>query len=59
MSKDGYVPLSLIASFNRVQTLCDDINFIAEVCSFLKRKKTKFLQTNSSIYIFIYLGSKR
>ena len=31
MSKDGYVPLSLIASFNRVQTLCDDINFIAEV----------------------------
>ena len=31
MSKDGYVPLSLIASFNRVQTLCDDINFIADV----------------------------
>ena len=31
MSKDGYVPLSLIASFNRVQTLCDNINFIAEV----------------------------
>ncbi|CAF4894029.1 unnamed protein product, partial [Rotaria sp. Silwood1] len=30
MSKDGYVPLSLIASFNRVQTLCDDINFIAD-----------------------------
>ena len=31
MSRDGYVPLSLIASFNRVQTLCDDIKFIAEV----------------------------
>jgi hypothetical protein len=31
MSKDGYVPLSLIANFNRVQTLCDDIHFIAEV----------------------------
>ncbi|CAF2343046.1 unnamed protein product [Rotaria sp. Silwood2] len=30
MSKDGYVPLSLIASFNRVLTLCDDINFIAD-----------------------------
>ncbi|CAF1182877.1 unnamed protein product [Adineta ricciae] len=30
MSKDGYVPLSLIASFNRVQTLCDDINLIAD-----------------------------
>ncbi|CAF0761772.1 unnamed protein product [Rotaria sordida] len=30
MSKDGYVPLSLIANFNRVQTLCDDINFIAD-----------------------------
>ncbi len=37
MSKDGYVPLSLIASFNRVQTLCDDINFIAEVYISLKR----------------------
>jgi la-related protein 1 len=37
MSKDGYIPLSLIASFNRVQTLCDDINFIAEVYISLKR----------------------
>lgn len=33
MSKDGFVPLSLIASFNRVQTLCDELNFIAEVRS--------------------------
>ncbi|CAF4666323.1 unnamed protein product [Rotaria sp. Silwood1] len=29
MTKDGYVPLSLIASFNRVRSLCDDINLIA------------------------------
>jgi la-related protein 1 len=45
MSKDGYVPLSLIASFNRVQTLCDDINFIAEVCfnkDFLRKIKVCF-----------------
>jgi len=45
MSKDGYVPLSLIASFNRVQTLCDDINFIADVCFkeiFLKKKVVLF-----------------
>ena len=42
MSKDGYVSLSLIASFNRVQTLCDDINFIADVCFWIiKRKKRK------------------
>jgi len=48
MSKDGYVPLSLIASFNRVQTLCDDINFIADVCfkeiyQIFFLKKTRFL----------------
>jgi len=30
MSKDGFVPLALIASFNRVQSLCDDLHFIAE-----------------------------
>jgi la-related protein 1 len=42
MSKDGYVPLSLIANFNRVQTLCDDINFIADVCL----NKFFFIQKN-------------
>jgi len=31
MSKDGYVPLSLIANFNRVKSLCDDVDFIADV----------------------------
>ncbi|UJR21259.1 hypothetical protein I4U23_024354 [Adineta vaga] len=30
MTKDGYVPLSLIASFNRVRSLCDDIQLIAD-----------------------------
>ncbi|CAF2405530.1 unnamed protein product [Rotaria sp. Silwood2] len=29
MTKDGYVPLSLIASFNRVRSLCDDTHIIA------------------------------
>ena len=46
MSKDGYVPLSLIASFNRVQTLCDDLSFIAEVnfikFTFQENKRTSF-----------------
>jgi len=43
MSKDGYVPLSLIANFNRVKSLCNDIHFIADVrlkiffFSFLKK----------------------
>jgi hypothetical protein len=31
MTKDGYVPLSLIARFNRVRSLCDDIYLIADV----------------------------
>ncbi|CAF0736715.1 unnamed protein product, partial [Didymodactylos carnosus] len=30
MSKDGYVPLSLIAGFNRVKSLCEDFNLIVE-----------------------------
>lgn len=30
MSKDGYVPLSLIASFNRVQSLCNDLQIISD-----------------------------
>ncbi|CAF0991122.1 unnamed protein product [Rotaria sordida] len=29
MTKDGYVPLSLIASFNRVRSLCNDVHLIA------------------------------
>ena len=31
MTKEGHVPLSLIASFNRVQSLCADLHLIAEV----------------------------
>ena len=31
MTKDGYVPLSVIANFNRVQSLCPDIYLIADV----------------------------
>jgi hypothetical protein len=50
MSKDGYVPLSLIASFNRVQTLCDDINFIVEVC--FNKNIFKFLKNKT-----LFLGS--
>ncbi|CAF1263430.1 unnamed protein product, partial [Didymodactylos carnosus] len=30
MSRDGYVPLSLIAGFNRVKSLCEDFNMIIE-----------------------------
>ncbi|CAF1466640.1 unnamed protein product [Adineta ricciae] len=30
MTNDGYVPLSLIASFNRVRSLCDDVQLIAD-----------------------------
>jgi la-related protein 1 len=31
MTKDGYVPLSLIAGFHRVQSLCNDSQLIHEV----------------------------
>ena len=33
MTKEGYVPLTLIANFNRVHSLCDDIYLIANVRS--------------------------
>jgi hypothetical protein len=59
MSKDGYVPLSLIASFNRVQTLCDDINFIAEVCfdkNLYYEKKNVFFCISSQLKIVLLLN---
>ena len=52
MSKDGYVPLSLIASFNRVQTLCDDLNFIADVGGI----RSTYVQRSSMILV---LGGQR
>ncbi|CAF1277034.1 unnamed protein product [Adineta steineri] len=30
MTKDGYIPLSLIANFNRVRSLCDNVHSIAD-----------------------------
>ena len=47
MSKDGFVPLSLIASFNRVQNLCDDLHFIADV-----RSDDDFNRTQKHFYLF-------
>lgn len=32
MDKDGYIPISLVASFNRVQGLTKDISKVVEVC---------------------------
>ncbi|CAL4059464.1 unnamed protein product, partial [Meganyctiphanes norvegica] len=32
MSKDGYIPVSLIASFNRMKQLTQDVKLIIEVC---------------------------
>ena len=55
MTKGGYEPLSLIASFNRVRSLCADIYLIADVrsklCAFSRERKT----TN----FFIDLGHSR
>jgi len=54
MSNEGYVPLSLIASFHRVRSLCDNVYTIANVCTFEKEK-----QTNKKKNYFPYLGYSR
>lgn len=36
MDKEGYIPISLIASFNRVQDLTNDIQLIFEVYFFAR-----------------------
>lgn len=33
MDKEGWIPISLIASFHRVQQLTQDVQMIIEVCS--------------------------
>ncbi|CAF4111040.1 unnamed protein product [Rotaria socialis] len=45
MTKDGYVPLSLIASFNRVRSLCDDVHLIADAVqdSFVVELNDKYM----------------
>jgi hypothetical protein len=53
MTNDGYVPLSLIASFNLVRSLCDDIYLIADV-----RLKNRFLFCSEK-GILVYIGSTR
>lgn len=50
MTKDGYVPLVLIANFNRVQSLCPDIYLIADV---------RFETYIRSLIIVFYLGYSR
>ena len=56
MTKGGYVPLSLIASFNRVRSLCADIYLIADVrsklCAYSREREKKQI-------FFIDLGHSR
>ncbi len=53
MTKEGYVPLTLIASFNRVRSLCDDIYLIADV------RLRPITSLCSRRNVLIYLGSTR
>ena len=43
MSKDGYVPLSFIANFHRLQSLTQNINFIADVSLISKSSHLFFI----------------
>lgn len=41
MSKDGYIPVSLIASFNRMKALSHDVRLIVEVCKTSNKLEVK------------------
>ncbi|XP_076039146.1 uncharacterized protein LOC143024182 isoform X3 [Oratosquilla oratoria] len=46
MSKDGYIPVSLIASFNRMKQLTQDVKLIIEVC-----KTSQLLQVKDEVWL--------
>lgn len=46
MSKDGYIPASLIASFNRMQQLTQNVKFIVDAC-----KTSKELEVKNDIWV--------
>ncbi|XP_042237498.1 la-related protein 1B-like isoform X2 [Homarus americanus] len=41
MSKDGYIPVSLIASFNRMKQLTQDVKLIVDVCKTSEKLEVK------------------
>ncbi|XP_071536702.1 uncharacterized protein larp isoform X2 [Panulirus ornatus] len=41
MSKDGYIPVSLIASFNRMKQLTQDVKLIIDVCKTSEKLEVK------------------
>lgn len=58
MSKDGYIPVSLIASFNRMKQLTQDVKLIIDVCKTSDKLQVKDEVWVSSVICYIkwYLG---
>lgn len=51
MSKDGYIPVSLIASFNRMKQLTQDVKLIIDVC-----KTSDKLQVKDEVWVSIEIS---
>lgn len=50
MSRDGYIPVSLIASFNRMKALSHDVRLIVEVC-----KTSNKLEVKDEVWVSVVL----
>lgn len=48
MSKDGFIPVSLIASFNRMKQLTQDVKLIVDVC-----KTSEKLEVKDEVWVSI------
>ena len=48
MSKDGFIPVSLIASFNRMKQLTQDVKLIVDVC-----KTSDKLEVKDEVWVSI------
>lgn len=53
MSKDGYIPVSLIASFNRMKQLTQDVKLIIDVCKTSDKLQVKDEVWVSSVICYI------
>lgn len=50
MSKDGFIPVSLIASFNRMKQLTQDVKLIVDVC-----KTSEKLEVKDEVWVSILI----
>lgn len=52
MSKEGYIPVSLIASFNRMKQLTQDVKLIIDVC-----KTSEKLEVKDEVWVSYTMSS--